>query len=37
MKQETPSIAGPRRQGMPFIKRFDLKNLKAEDKWIRTV
>ena len=37
MKQETPSIAGSRREGMSFIKRFDLRNLKAVDKWIRTI
>ena len=37
MKQETPYTTGPRREGMPFIKRFDLRNLKAVDKWIRTV
>ena len=32
LKQDKPYIAGPKRKGMPFLTRFDLRDLKAVDK-----
>ena len=32
LKQDKPYIAGLKRKGMPFLTRFDLRDLKAVDK-----
>ena len=37
LKQDKPYIAGPKRKGMPFLTRFDLRDLKAVDKQIKAV